>query len=85
MIATLKEQAVRLLRTRAQNYRRVFDTETVAGVKVLEDLSKYCRAHETTFLPDERASAVLEGRRDVWLRIQQHLQLTDEQLWELFK
>ena len=25
-----------------------------------------------------------EGRREVWLRIQQHLQLSDEQLWTLF-
>jgi hypothetical protein len=27
---------------------------------------------------------VLEGRREVWLRIQQHLNLTTEQLFQLY-
>ena len=28
--------------------------------------------------------AVIQGRREVWLRIQNHLQLTPDQLWELY-
>ena len=54
------------------------------GTEVLEDLAHFCRAHETTFHDDPRAHAVAEGRREVWLRIQKHLQLTDDQLWALY-
>lgn len=50
---------------------------------VLADLAKFCRAHSTTFHQDPRIAAQLDGRREVFLRIQQHLQLTDEQLWRL--
>lgn len=52
--------------------------------EVLADLAKFCRAHESTFNPDERAHALLEGRREVWLRIQNHLNLDSETLWNLF-
>ena len=51
---------------------------------VLKDLSRFCRAHESTFHADPRAHAVAEGRREVWLRIQNHLQLSPDQLWELY-
>jgi hypothetical protein len=53
------------------------------GEEVLEDLAKFCRAHVSTFALDARAHAVAEGRREVWLRIQNNLRLTDEQLWAL--
>ena len=54
------------------------------GVEVLEDLAKFCRAHESTFHADPRAHAVAEGRREVWLRIARHLELSDTQLWALY-
>lgn len=50
---------------------------------VLRDLAKFCRAHQSTFHPDSHVAARLDGRREVWLRIQQHLQLDDEALWKL--
>lgn len=53
------------------------------GQEVLEDLARFCRANESTFHPDPRVHGALEGRREVWLRIQKHLQLTDEQLWAM--
>ena len=53
------------------------------GADVLEDLARFCRANESTFNADARLHAVAEGRREVWLRIQKHLQLTDEQLWAM--
>ena len=74
-------EAKDFLLTRKQSYLRTFDG--VAGERVLKDLAKFCRANTTTFHPDERASALLEGRREVWLRIQQHLNLSPEQLWKL--
>lgn len=51
----------------------------------LEDLAFFCRANETTFHENERAQAMLEGRRQVWLRIQQHLNLSSEELMALYK
>jgi hypothetical protein len=54
------------------------------GEEVLRDLAKFCRAHATTFHTDPRAHALAEGRREVWLRIQQHLNLTDDELWRLY-
>jgi hypothetical protein len=51
---------------------------------VLEDLRRFCRANETCFNADPRIHAALEGRREVWLRIQQHLDLTPDQLLKLY-
>ena len=67
------------LRLRRTAYRVVFSTRE--GQTVLRDLAQFCFAHETTFHPDAAVAAALEGRREVWLRIQKHLQLDDEQLW----
>lgn len=66
--------------------RRQAYVQTFAGPvpeKVLKDLARFCRARETTVHPDDRMTYVLEGRREVWLRIQQHLRLSDEELWDL--
>lgn len=52
---------------------------------VLKDLAKFCRANESTFDDNERVQAKLDGRREVWLRIQDHLRRTDEELWELYR
>jgi hypothetical protein len=51
---------------------------------VLKDLARFCRAHESTFHVDPRAHAMAEGRREVWLRLQNHLNLTTAELWELY-
>lgn len=71
------------LRLRRQAYALTFAGDQGHVRSVLKDLAKFCRAHESTFHPDPRSHAVLEGRREVWLRIQQHLQLSDDQLWQL--
>lgn len=44
---------------------------------VLEDLAKFCHANTTTL--NERQA----GRREVWLRIQEQLRMTPEQLMQL--
>lgn len=51
---------------------------------MLLDLAEFCRASETTYDENERLSLIFEGRRQVWLRIVQHLHLTDAQLLALF-
>ncbi len=54
-----------------------------AGQDVLRDLAKFCRADQTCFTTDPRQHALLEGRREVWLRIQHYLNLTTEQIYAL--
>lgn len=70
------------LATRRSNYSQVF--RGVASEIVLADLARFCRAHESTAHPDPYAAARLDGRREVWLRIQQHLNLSPDQLWALY-
>lgn len=53
--------------------------------EVLLDLAEFCRANESCYHEDPRTHARLEGRRDVWLRIQEHLHLTPAQLMALFQ
>jgi hypothetical protein len=62
-------------------YRQAFGH--YAGQAVLMDLAKFCRADETTFHPsqDIRTMAILEGRRQVFLRITQHMRLTPDELF----
>ena len=82
MIRTWIDNLRLALGARRHAYRATFKGPLAEDV--LADLAQFCRAHQSTFLPDARAHAVLEGRREVWLRIQNHLKLTDEQLWSLY-
>jgi hypothetical protein len=79
MLEKLKE----LLFDRRHAYCRLFNQNNRDAKLVLTDLARFCRASESAFHPDERTHALLEGRREVWLRIQQHLNLTEEELWSL--
>lgn len=72
------------LLTRQQAYAEVFEIDKPGHILVLKDLARFCRAHETTFNPDPMLSKMLEGRREVWLRIQKHLNLPNDVLWKLF-
>jgi len=67
---------------RRHAYRQTF--KGLYAEVVLKDLARFCRANESTFHADPRAHAVAEGRREVWLRLQHHLKLTPEQLWQLY-
>tara|TARA_R110000751_G_scaffold2075_7_gene11218 strand:+ start:4879 stop:5118 length:240 start_codon:yes stop_codon:yes gene_type:complete len=70
------------LRHRGQAYSRLF--QGVHAEVVLADLAKFCRANESTFSPDPRAEGILQGRREVWLRISKHLNLTEDELQQHF-
>jgi hypothetical protein len=71
------------LRRRRRDYQLTFK-HAVPGQNVLADLAKFCRANETCVIPDNRdLTLILEGRREVWLRIANHLNLSDEQLYAL--
>jgi hypothetical protein len=56
------------------------------GDAVLADLADFCHAFKTTEAPgNDRLSALREGRRQVWLRILHHLELTPAQLSALYR
>jgi hypothetical protein len=76
------EQAIAFFAERKTAYGLTFGSPS--GKIVLEDLAYFCRARETCVVPGDRdRTYVLEGRRETWLRIQQYLDLTPEQLVEL--
>jgi hypothetical protein len=77
---SLVEIAKDFLRGRAGAYRRVFAPADQDAQLVLRDLAKFCRAHESTACSDAR----LDGRREVWLRLQHHLNLDTETLWKIY-
>lgn len=79
---TAYERILRLLQPRRRAYQIAFGSP--AGQAVLLDLAIFCRANETCFHADPRRHAVAEGRREVWLRIQQHMNLGDDQLIALY-
>lgn len=79
-----KESELRLATEKlSQSYNRVFEKNSPFTQDVLEDLAKFCRANESTFHADPRIHAVAEGRREVWIRIQQYLQLNHEDVFKL--
>jgi hypothetical protein len=81
MSDALLDKVKELVFRRKRSYHAVFDNPE--GARVLTDLARFCRAGSSTFHPDSRVSATLEGRREVWLRIQQHLNLSEQDLWSL--
>ena len=76
------QKAKDFLRTRGQAYRLVF--KGVHAEIVMTDLAKFCRANESTFHKDPKVEGIMQGRREVWLRIAVHLNLTEDQLWSYF-
>lgn len=67
---------------RKRSYQQACGSETTA--LMMADLARFCRADRTCFDIDARKHALAEGRREVWLRIQEHLTLTPEQLVVLY-
>lgn len=81
MISDIIRRTLDFLLQRKRAYQLAFGSP--AGKEVLADLARFCRARETTFHSDPRIHAALEGRREVFLRIANHLHMTPEQLFEL--
>lgn len=55
-----------------------------AGQEVLMDLTRYCHAVRPTWSDDARHHARLEGRREVFLRMTEHMHLSPEELLALY-
>lgn len=85
----LLAQTVRAFKAKLQGkslaYHRVFDRNSPYAHEVLADLARFCRAHESTFHADARLHAVLEGRREVWLKIEKMLNLSPDELYTLHR
>jgi len=72
----------RITLIRKQAYQQTFNGEH--GKAVLADLRRFCRARlPTADVNNEKTTYLLEGRREVWLRIQAYLQLSDEDVYNL--
>jgi hypothetical protein len=81
------------LQRRKYAYRRLFlgdDGPSADGQIILTDLAKFCKATQSTVVVspisrqvDPIASAMAEGRREVWLRIMAHLHIEDRVIFNL--
>jgi hypothetical protein len=74
---------IRLILDRHHVYSRVFKPGGVpsqSALAVLEDLARYCHANVSTFRPDPRDHARLEGRREVYLYLISGMKLDQEQI-----
>jgi len=66
-------------------FRWLFDLRSPAHMIVLRDLAFFCRANESCVVPGDRdKTLMLEGRREVFLRIQQHLDMNPDELFALY-
>jgi hypothetical protein len=61
----------------AKQYRRM-------SLTVVADLAEICFADAPTFDPDPRVDARNQGRRDIWLHINQFLKLDPDQLEQIY-
>lgn len=85
MIKDTVDAIKRMIAGRQFAYQQVFDRNNKYTNTVLKDLAKFCRAYESTFNADPRIHAVMEGRREVWLRLEEYLQLHVDEIYELHK
>ena len=67
---------------RQRAYWFIFKTPT--GSEVLRDLAKFCRAFEPCWGSSPEETARYIGRNEVWHRIMQHMNLTPEELYDLY-
>ena len=88
-LQTVHEEAIASkqawLRRRREAYVRVFSDKPIAGdaAIVLADLKQFCRGGQTPWHVDPRVHALLTGRFETYTRIDQHMHMTFDELWEL--
>lgn len=83
MIPTMSE-TLTFLGLRKKSYQSIFGPAGAAGSDAMKDLAKFCYAAKSTAVPNRDLSMVLQGRREVWLRICEHLHLEPEELAVLY-
>jgi hypothetical protein len=70
------------LRLRSRAYRLTFQNPRTN--EVLKDLARFCHANKVPYHPDQRKTDILIGRQEVYYRIIEHLNLTDEELFDIY-
>jgi hypothetical protein len=79
---TLKQRVLDFLRLRKRAYQLTFQGRK--NNEVLKDLAKFCGANKSPKFFDLYRIGIAVGRREVWLRIQEHLELQPEELYEIY-
>jgi len=74
----MTEEELQFLTDRKRSYQLAF--KSPAGEAVMKDLIRFCRVKTST-----QGDSLLEGRRQVFLRIQQHLELDVDSLFKLYR
>lgn len=77
-----KAKIKQFLLDKKKAYSLIFKNESPHTKEVLADLEKFCRANESCFHQDPRLHAVLEGRREVFLRIKKYIETPIDELVE---
>lgn len=80
-IAQANEAVVNALKQRQLSYRRLLaGSASPDDVKiVLEDLERFCRGNSTTYDENARTHALLTGRQEVWMRMQDCVRLDPDE------
>jgi len=82
----MKEKFIRWLLTLQQHYRRTFNRpDDNSGQRVLADLAKFCDVYGSPFRSDVREMDRMAGRREVFIRISQNLNLDEQELLDLYR
>jgi hypothetical protein len=81
-----QDAAVKQLLARQGAYRRFWEGKPVGDdlAIVRADLKAFCRGDVTPWDADPRVHALLTGRYEVYLRIMQHVTLSQDQLVEAY-
>lgn len=69
---------------RKKSYQSIFGTSGIIGSDALKDLARFCYATKSCAVPNRDLTLVLSGRREVWLRICEHLNLQPDELATLY-
>lgn len=79
------EGVIEFLRGHKRAYQQTFNKHSPAAQYVLGDLMHFCHANKSTHVQGGDRDDLLrnEGRRQVWLRMQQALNLTPEEMFAI--
>lgn len=81
MAQKILEQLHNLLLRRRGQYQATFGDDT--GAFVLGDLFHICNAGSTTYRGNPNDMLIAEGKRQVWLHIQNMIRGTDDEMYAL--
>jgi hypothetical protein len=79
-----EQLALDTIRRRKQAYVHTFREDDRFNQDVLADLARFCRANTSTFDVNPRVEGLLQGRKEVWQRIAEHLGMTESELYDRF-